>query len=72
MNEIPPTGPGQPRISDEERVRRKKAIDFARGSVRHEGVVLSPEVEEINRRFIDGELTIDEHIKEIKAVASHG
>lgn len=57
----------KPRISDEERARRKAAIDFARGSVRLEGVVLSDAVEEANRRFIDGELTGDEHIEAVKA-----
>lgn len=60
-------GEPRPKISEEERARRKAAIDFARGSVRFEGVVLSPEVEEINRRFIDGEITGDEHIEAIKA-----
>jgi hypothetical protein len=44
------------------RARRKANIDFARGNVRFEGFVLSPEVEEINRRFIDGELSGEEHV----------
>lgn len=57
----------KPRISDEERARRKAAVDFARGSVRFEGVILSAAVEEANRRFIDGELTGDEHIEAVKA-----
>ncbi|AJW46249.1 hypothetical protein TK49_06800 [Ralstonia mannitolilytica] len=61
----------RPPIDEHERARRKAAIDFARGSVRFEGFVLSPEVEEINRRFIDGELTGDEHIEAIKAAARH-
>jgi hypothetical protein len=39
-------------IDEAERARRKASIDYARGSVRFEGFVLSPEVEEINRRFI--------------------
>lgn len=53
---------------DEERDAREKAINYARGSVRFEGFVLSKEVEEINRRFIDGELTGDEHIAAIKDI----
>lgn len=53
---------------DEEREARLRAINVARGSVRLEGFVLSPEVEEINRRFIDGELTGDEHIAAIKDI----
>ncbi|VVD60865.1 antitoxin VbhA family protein [Pandoraea cepalis] len=56
-----------PKISDEERVRRKAAIDVARGSVRFEGIILSDAVEEANRRFIEGELTGDEHIEAVKA-----
>ena len=44
-------------ISAEERARRKAAIDYARGSVRLEGFVVSPEVEAMNRRYSDGEIT---------------
>ncbi|MSP01447.1 MAG: hypothetical protein EXR07_10430 [Acetobacteraceae bacterium] len=51
----------QPRITIEERARRKDAIDYARGSVRLEGFVLGPEVEELNRRYVDGEITSAEH-----------
>lgn len=53
-----------PAISAEERAKRQRAVDFARGSVRYEGFVLSPEVEELNRRFIEGDLTSDEHVAE--------
>ena len=55
---------GTPAISAEERAKRQRAVDFARGSVRFEGFILSPEVEELNRRFIEGELTSDEHVAE--------
>jgi antitoxin VbhA-like protein len=44
-------------ISAEERARRKAAVDYARGSVRLEGFVVSPVAEEMNRRYIDGEIT---------------
>jgi len=53
-----------PAISAEERAKRQRAVDFARGSVRFEGFILSPEVEELNRRFIEGELTSEEHVAE--------
>ena len=53
-----------PAISAEERAKRQRAVDFARGSVRFDGFILSPEVEELNRRFVEGELTSDEHVAE--------
>jgi len=53
-----------PRISAEERAKRQRAVDFARGSVRFEKFVLGPEVEELNCRFIEGELTSEEHVAE--------
>jgi hypothetical protein len=62
----------RPQISEQERMRRKASIDYARGSVRFEGFVLSPEVEEINQRFIDGELTRQEHVEAITAAVLHG
>ena len=62
----------QAQISAQERARRQASIDNARGSVRFEGFILSPEVEQINRRFIDGELTGDQHIEAIKAAVLHG
>lgn len=55
------------KISDDERVRRKAAIDYARGSVCLEGLVLPAAVKEASRRFIDGELTGDEHLAAVKA-----
>ena len=55
-----------PRISAEERTKRQRAVDFARGSVRFEGFILGPEVEELNRRFVEGELTSDEHVAETR------
>jgi hypothetical protein len=54
------------RISDEERALRKAAIDYARGSVRLEGFVLDAGVEELNRRYLDGELTSAEHSTAIR------
>ena len=48
------------KISPEERARRQEAVDYARGSARLEGFIVSPEVEEMNRRYIDGEMTSQE------------
>lgn len=61
-------------ISDAERGRRKREIDFARGSVRYEGGILSGEVERLNARYIDGEIDGDELTAAILASVSvqHG
>lgn len=48
-------------ITEQEKQRRKKVIDFARGNVRYEGVILSPEVEILNQKFINGEISNEEH-----------
>jgi hypothetical protein len=48
------------RIDADERSRRTASVDYARGSVRLEGFTLSPEVEEMNRRYIAGELSSKE------------
>lgn len=56
----------RPLISAEEGIARKAAIDFARGSVRFEGFVWSPQVEELAQRFIAGEITATERIDAIK------
>lgn len=50
--------PGQ--ISEKERTRRKKAVDCGRNSVRLEGFVLAPEIDTLNQRYIDGELSSEE------------
>lgn len=67
MSATPKPHQPRPQISEEERARRKASIDNARGSVRFEGFTLSPEVEQINRQFIDGGLTRQEHVDAIKA-----
>jgi hypothetical protein len=53
------------RLSPAERARRKAAVDYGRGSVRLEGFVLGEDVEELNRRYIDGEMTRPELTKAI-------
>jgi antitoxin VbhA-like protein len=49
--------PSRSKISMEEQARRKAAVDSARASVRLEGFVVSPFAEDLNRRFVDGEIT---------------
>ncbi|GMN04595.1 antitoxin VbhA family protein [Erythrobacter sp. MTPC3] len=48
-------------ITAEERAARKAAVDFARGSIRFEGGILSAEIEALNTRFINGELDNAQH-----------
>jgi hypothetical protein len=57
-----------PRITPEERARRKAAIDYARGSVRLEGFVLDAEAENLNRRYIEGEISSVEHSVEVRRI----
>lgn len=50
-------------ITQEEKKRREKIINFARGNVRYEGVILSPEIEILNQKYINGEISNEEHSK---------
>ncbi|MFA9440833.1 antitoxin VbhA family protein [Uliginosibacterium sp. sgz301328] len=54
-------------ISETERLRRKDAINFARGSVRLEGCILDAEIERLNDAFINGDLTTEEHSRACRA-----
>jgi hypothetical protein len=45
------------KISVEEMDRRREEVDYARGSVRLEGFVISPLVEDLNRKYIEGDIT---------------
>lgn len=47
-------------ISENERAHREREINFARGSVAYEGGVLTDEVEQLNARYIAGEIDGDE------------
>jgi len=47
----------KPAISAEERARRKAAVDYARSSVRLEGFIPSDFSDELDRRYIAGEIT---------------
>lgn len=59
--------PPRPPISDEERARRKEEVDYGRGSVRLEGGILSEFAEDLNRRYINGEITREEMGKALLA-----
>ena len=48
-----------PAISAGERATRQREVDFARGNVRHEGGILSDEIEQLNARYIAGEIDSD-------------
>ena len=48
-----------PAIDATERANRQREVDFARGNVRHEGGILSDEIEHLNARYVAGE--IDSH-----------
>ena len=50
-------------ISEEEGVQRREAVSFARGRVRFEGIILSAEAEALAERFINGEITLEEHTR---------
>ncbi|HUB43982.1 MAG TPA: antitoxin VbhA family protein [Acetobacteraceae bacterium] len=69
MNDMPSPAETKPAVylSPEERARRKAAIDYARVSMRLEGFILDAETEELNRRYIDGEITSAEHSAAIRA-----
>lgn len=49
-----------PAISAAERASRVREVNFARGTVRYEGGVLSDEIEQLNIRYVTGELDGEE------------
>lgn len=60
MNVATPITSSTPVISEAERARRLSEVNFARGSVRYEGGILSDEIERLNARYVAGEITSDE------------
>lgn len=60
MNASSPLPNPRPAISDAERARREREVNFARGSVRYEGGILSEEIEQLNTRYVAGEIDSDE------------
>jgi hypothetical protein len=60
-------------ISEEERARRKAAIDTGRASVRLEGFILDEQAEALFARYVDGELDNSELNEAVlKLGASYG
>ncbi len=47
-------------ITPEERERRKKAVDYARGSVRLEGLILDDHAEHVFSQYVDGSIDMKE------------
>ena len=60
MNVATPITSSTPAISEAERARRLSEVNFARGSVRYAGGILSNEIENLNARYVAGEITSDE------------
>lgn len=49
-------------ITSEERKRRLAAVNHARASVELEGFKIPPEEEERSRRYVNGEINLDEYM----------
>ncbi len=60
MNASSPLANSHPAISAAERIRRQREVNFARGSIRYEGGILSEEIERLNARYVAGEIDSDE------------
>jgi hypothetical protein len=60
MNATAPSTSPMPAISEAERARRVGEIAFARGSVRYEGGILADDIEQLNARYIAGEIDSDQ------------
>ena len=56
-------------ITAEERARRQKAVDYAERSIRLEGFELDAETMALNQRYVDGEITSEEHSAAIRRSA---
>jgi hypothetical protein len=57
-----------PSITADEKARRQAAVDYARGSVRLEGLHVTPQARAIYDRYIAGEIDETGMIDEIKAL----
>jgi hypothetical protein len=62
--------PATPPVTDAERLRRQKAVEYARGSAWLEGFVLDADIEALNQRYVNGELTSEELTAAIPAIES--
>ncbi len=55
----------QAHIDEGVRSKRIAALNYARGSVRLEGFILTDEAEAIHQQYIDGKITSEERIEAI-------
>ncbi|APW39537.1 hypothetical protein RD110_21885 [Rhodoferax koreense] len=55
-------GTSTPSIAAEERAKRQKWIDFARGSIGLEGFKITPEHEARAERFVNGDMDLQEFV----------
>lgn len=55
----------RPPISTDERKLRMEAVNHARASSRLEGVIVPPEIEKMNRQYVDGEFSTSEYVKRV-------
>jgi hypothetical protein len=53
-------------ISEAEKKRRQRAVESSEGSLAMEGQYLDPATRELNRRYIEGELTLQEFSRAIE------
>jgi len=58
-----------PEVSDKERTRRQRAVDFGRGSVELSGGQITPEADALNRHYVAGELSDTDHVEALLAHA---
>lgn len=63
MNTITKPDQLQPQISEQERERRKAAVDYARASVGLEGFKIGNAAEQHVHRFINGEIDLAAFVK---------
>jgi hypothetical protein len=57
-------------ISTEERLQRQKADNFAVASIALEGFIRSKKSDELAKKFINGEITIEQEISALNAYFS--
>jgi hypothetical protein len=60
LNSVNSPSPARASISEDESVRRQREVDFARGSIRYEGGILSGEIERLNASYVAGEISSNE------------
>lgn len=50
-------------ISENEHAKRQQRVDFARGNIELEGFTLDDETKQISEKYINGEISGDEHME---------